>query len=294
MLFVLIIFFADSCNNRSGNDSLNYTQNAFDIDDDSNQGSDYSYNDENSYEESKKTTTIASSTKITESKKKERKQANNTERYEPENYYNGNRTVSSYSGNNYQETNGNASPNSEVNDWLKKDYYWKATISDAVFGNRYDRAPLTKKPYSIYATIPDSDYICSIYPGDHFYALGESQSGAEKVYYNGYVGYVCDVYTLDATYYDKSFSFNAPGVYIVKSNGEYIAYKNGPIPNYSGIAPAKDSYWLISRGKVYFDLSADILVYYKENGKETPVYLQIDRGEMVAIKTQNGIVLWSA
>lgn len=62
------------------------------------------------------------------------------------------------------------------NDWLHKEYYnYTNSIGEAEFGFWYDRAPITKKPYTNFDDIPDSDYFCSIYSGDHYFRLGETK-----------------------------------------------------------------------------------------------------------------------
>lgn len=180
-------------------------------------------------------------------------------------------------------------------DWLHKDYYnYKNSIGDTEFGSWYDRAPITRKPYTTFDDIPDSDYLCSVYSGDHYFQLGESEGGSTLVYFKGYTGYLCDSYTISsATYYDHDFSYNAPGVELKKYNNEWVAYKNGPVSDYCGIAPYNGTYWLISRGKVRTDISTIIHVYYDEGNNQKDAYLVIDEGEMVAIKSPNNIVLWS-
>lgn len=180
-------------------------------------------------------------------------------------------------------------------DWLHKDYYnFGNSIGEAEFGSWYDRAPITRKPYTTFDDIPDSDYICTIYSGDHYFRLGETNGSSSLVYYKGKTGYLCDTYTLSsATYYDHAFSYNAPGVELKKYNNEWVAYKNGPVTDYCGICPYEGTYWLISRGKVRTDISTIIHVFYDEGNDQKEVYLVIDEGEMVAIKSANDIVLWS-
>ena len=180
-------------------------------------------------------------------------------------------------------------------DWLHKDYYnYGNSIGEVEFGSWYDRAPITRKPYTTFDDIPDSDYICTIYSGDHYFRLGETNGSSSLVYYKGKTGYLCDTYTLSsATYYDHAFSYNAPGVELKKYNDEWVAYKNGPVTDYCGICPYEGTYWLISQGKVRTDISTIIHVYYDEGNNQKEAYLVIDEGEMVAIKSANNIVLWS-
>ena len=182
-------------------------------------------------------------------------------------------------------------------EWFTKDYYC-FDFGEAEFGSWYDRAPIYTKFYDTSAqNIPASDYVDTIYSGDHYFRLGESQKAADRIYYKGKTGYLNSVYTVSsAKLLDKNYSYNASGLSVEKYNNEWVAYKNGPVYDYAGIAPHGNSYWLISRGKVRFDLSVDIAVYY-DNGdsfNRKKVYLQIDKGEMTAIKSDNGIILWRA
>ena len=203
------------------------------------------------------------------------------------------KTVKKTNNNSYQNTN--SAKESNKSDWLHKDYYnYGNSIGEAEFGSWYDRAPITRKPYTTFDDIPDSDYICTIYSGDHYFRLGETNGSSSLVYYKGKTGYLCDTYTLSsATYYDHAFSYNAPGVELKKYNDEWVAYKNGPVTDYCGICPYEGTYWLISQGKVRTDISTIIHVYYDEGNNQKEAYLVIDEGEMVAIKSANNIVLWS-
>lgn len=179
-------------------------------------------------------------------------------------------------------------------DWLHKDYYnYGNSIGEAEFGTWYDRAPITRKPYTTFDDIPDSDILCVVNSGEHYFRLGETNKSASLVYCKGYTGYLTDAYTSSDTYYDHQFTYNAPGVTLKKYNNEWVAYKNGPVTDYCGICPYEGTYWLISQGKVRTDISTIIHVYYDEGNNQKEAYLVIDEGEMVAIKSANNIVLWS-
>lgn len=247
--------------------------------------------DENSYyedsEDDNVSDTIAS--KKAASDKKTNNRGNTANKTNNSSYQN---TRTNNSSNSSNQNTGTKKDNKS--DWLHKDYYnYGNSIGDAVFGSWYDRAPITRKPYTTFDDIPDSDVLCFVNSGEHYFRLGEIDGSASLVYCKGYTGYLTDAYTSSDTYYDHQFYYNAPGVSLKKYNNEWVAYKNGPVTDYCGICPYEGTYWLISRGKVRTDISTIIHVFYDEGNDQKEVYLVIDEGEMVAIKSANNIVLWS-
>lgn len=247
--------------------------------------------DENSYyedsEDDNVSDTIAS--KKAASDKKTNNRGNTANKTNNSSYQN---TRTNNSSNSSNQNTGTKKDNKS--DWLHKDYYnYGNSIGDAVFGSWYDRAPITRKPYTTFDDIPDSDILCVVNSGEHYFRLGETNKSASLVYCKGYTGYLTDAYTSSDTYYDHQFTYNAPGVTLKKYNNEWVAYKNGPVTDYCGICPYEGTYWLISQGKVRTDISTIIHVYYDEGNNQKEAYLVIDEGEMVAIKSANNIVLWS-
>ena len=261
---------------------------------------DYEEDEDSYYEDSEDdnvSETIAS--KKAASDKKTNNRGNTAKKTNNNSYQNTKSNNSSYQNTRTNNSSNSSNQNTGTkkdnkSDWLHKEYYnYGNSIGDAEFGSWYDRAPITRKPYTTFDDIPDSDVLCFVNSGEHYFRLGETNKSASLVYCKGYTGYITDAYTSSDTYYDHQFSYNAPGVTLKKYNNEWVAYKNGPVTDYCGICPYEGTYWLISQGKVRTDISTIIHVYYDEGNNQKEAYLVIDEGEMVAIKSANNIVLWS-
>lgn len=291
IIVLCCLLLTSACSQRYSGSSAGYgttsdyssDYDSYDEDSDYDSSSEYededSYYEEDSDSESMTTKKVASSKKTT-NKNKTTKTTQTT------------KTAKQTNNNSYQNTK--ATKENSKSDWLHKDYYnYGNSIGEAEFGTWYDRAPITRKPYTTFDDIPDSDILCVVNSGEHYFRLGETNKSASLVYCKGYTGYLTDAYTSSDTYYDHQFSYNAPGVTLKKYNNEWVAYKNGPVTDYCGICPYEGTYWLISQGKVRTDISTIIHVYYDEGNNQKEAYLVIDEGEMVAIKSANNIVLWS-
>lgn len=183
------------------------------------------------------------------------------------------------------------------NDYLHKNYYLKGFVGQMVSNGNAVNSELTRKPYSFTDNnIPESDVVARVYDGERMFSLEDIGHGKVKVLYKNTVCYF-NTWFLDPVGNDWGDHFNylESGVSVKKYNNEWVTCNStGPIFDYFGIAPSGNSYWLICSGKVNFDVSGDLQVYFKDsNNNEKQLYLVIDEGEMVAIKSSNNIILWS-
>ena len=182
-------------------------------------------------------------------------------------------------------------------DYLHKNYYLKGFVGQMVSNGNAVNSELTRKPYSFTDNnIPESDVVARVYDGERMFSLEDIGHGKVKVLYKNTVCYF-NTWFLDPVGNDwgDHFAYLDSGVSVKKYNDEWVASNStGPIFDYFGIAPSGNSYWLICSGKVNFDVSGDLQVFCKDsNNNEKQLYLVIDEGEMVAIKSSNNIILWS-
>lgn len=209
------------------------------------------------------------------------------------------KTTKRTDNNSYQTTKATTEITKDYdnNDYLHKKYYLKGFVGQMVSNGNAVNSELTRKPYSFTDNnIPESDVVARVYDGERMFSLEDIGHGKVKVLYKNTVCYF-NTWFLDPVGNDWGDYFNylESGVSVKKYNNEWVTCNStGPIFDYFGIAPSGNSYWLICSGKVNFDVSGDLQVYFKDsNNNEKQLYLVIDEGEMVAIKSSNNIILWS-